>query len=190
MIIERVRVTCWMCGRYRLKSKVSLILEWILLKPLFGDDCIVLQTNSLGKACNLFFLGFQAFDTGWICFCFLLKMLVMMWFGHWLDVALVMDWSRSSECGILQYRLDKKARLCNQSTACDVCFELSEYSAPNKESTFSEILISAVKSTFSHSNHHKSIKELFWICFLKSRFSPYITHRKAIEVQKQFLGKL
>ena len=34
------------------------------------------------------------------------------------------------------------------------------YSAPNKESTFSEILISAVKSTFSHSNHHKSIKEL------------------------------
>jgi len=64
------------------------------------------------------------------------------------------------------------------------------YSAPNKESTFSEILISAVKSTFSHSNHHKSIKELFWISFLKICFSPYITHREAIEVQKQFLGKL
>jgi len=46
------------------------------------------------------------------------------------------------------------------------------YSAPNKESTFSEILISAVKSTFSHSNLHKSIKELFWISFLKIRFSP------------------
>jgi len=30
------------------------------------------------------------------------------------------------------------------------------YSAPNKENTFSEILISAVKFTFSHSNHHKS----------------------------------
>ena len=40
------------------------------------------------------------------------------------------------------------------------------YSAPNKESTFSEILISAVKSTFSHSNHHKSIKELHWIKFV------------------------
>jgi len=67
---------------------------------------------------------------------------------------------------------------------------LITYSAPNKESTFSEILISAVKSTFSHSNHHKSIKELFWISFLKICFSPYITHREAIEVQKQFLGKL
>ena len=64
------------------------------------------------------------------------------------------------------------------------------YSAPNKESTFSEILISAVKSTFSHSNHHKNIKELFWRGFLKICFSPYITHREAIEVQKQFLGKL
>ena len=47
------------------------------------------------------------------------------------------------------------------------------YSAPNKESTFSEILISAVKSTFPHSNHHKSIKELFWISFLKICF-PHI----------------
>ena len=64
------------------------------------------------------------------------------------------------------------------------------YSAPNKESTFSEILISAVKSTFSHSNHRKSIKELFWRSFLKICFSPYITHREDIEVQKQFLGKL
>ena len=64
------------------------------------------------------------------------------------------------------------------------------YSAPNKESTFLEILISAVKSTFSHSNHHKSIKELFWVSFLKICFSPYITHREAIEVHKQFLGKL
>jgi len=47
------------------------------------------------------------------------------------------------------------------------------YSAPNKESTFSKILISAVKSTFSHSNHHKSIKEVLWICFLKFVF-PHI----------------
>ena len=54
----------------------------------------------------------------------------------------------------------------------------------------SEILILAVKSTFSHSNHHKSIKELFWTSFLKICFSPYITHREAIEVEKQFLGKL
>ena len=61
---------------------------------------------------------------------------------------------------------------------------------PNKESTFSEILISAVKSTFSHSNHHKSIKELIWTSFLKICLYPYITHREAIEVQKQFLGKL
>ena len=30
-----------------------------------------------------------------------------------------------------------------------------EYSSPNKESTFSEILISAVKSTFSPSDHQK-----------------------------------
>ena len=45
------------------------------------------------------------------------------------------------------------------------------YSAPNKESTFSEILISAVKSTFSHSNHHKSIKELLWRSFLEICFS-------------------
>ena len=65
-----------------------------------------------------------------------------------------------------------------------------QYSAPNKESTFSEILISAVKSIFSYSNHHKSIKELFWRSFLKICFSPYITYREAIEVQKQFLGKL
>jgi len=35
------------------------------------------------------------------------------------------------------------------------------YSAPNKESTFSEILISAVKSTFSYSNHHKGSKNSF-----------------------------
>ena len=59
-----------------------------------------------------------------------------------------------------------------------------DYSAPNKESTFSEILISAVKSTFSHSNHHKSIKEPLWRSFLRICFSPYITHREAIEVQK------
>jgi len=48
------------------------------------------------------------------------------------------------------------------------------YSAPNKESTFLEILISGVKSTFSHSNHHKSMKERFWISFLKKFFPPYI----------------
>jgi len=64
------------------------------------------------------------------------------------------------------------------------------YSAPNKESTFSEILISAVKFTFSHSNHHKGIKEPLWRSFLKICFSPYITHREAIEVKKRFLGKL
>jgi len=64
------------------------------------------------------------------------------------------------------------------------------YSAPNKESTFSEILISAVKFTFSHSNHHKSIKELLWISSLEICFSPYITHREAIEMQKQFLDKI
>jgi len=41
----------------------------------------------------------------------------------------------------------------------------------SKQSTFTEILISAVKSTFSHSDHHKSIKELLWISFLKICFS-------------------
>jgi len=41
------------------------------------------------------------------------------------------------------------------------------YSAPSKESAFSEILISAVKSTFSHSNASKnSFGEVFSI-------SPY-----------------
>jgi len=76
--------------------------------------------------------------------------------------------------------------------AVTICLEsggLPTYSAPNKESTFSETLISAVKSTFSPSNHHKSIKELLWRSFLKICFSPYITHREATEVQKQFLGK-
>lgn len=34
------------------------------------------------------------------------------------------------------------------------CFKA--YNAPSKESTFSETLILAVKSSFSHSNHHKS----------------------------------
>ena len=65
-----------------------------------------------------------------------------------------------------------------------LCAHHIRYGAPNKEYTFSEILISAVKSTFSHSNHHKSIKELLWISFLKICFSPYITHREAIEVGK------
>ena len=86
--------------------------------------------------------------------------------------------------------LTKYLSFCsNFSFASGTVWE-QDYSAPNKESTFSEILISAVKSTFSHSNHHKSIKELFWVSFLKICFSPYITHREAIEVQKQFLGKL
>jgi len=53
------------------------------------------------------------------------------------------------------------------------------FSPPYRGYTFSEILISAVKSTFSHSNHHKSIKELLWISFLKSCFSPYRSHRSA-----------
>jgi len=63
------------------------------------------------------------------------------------------------------------------------------YSVPNKGSTFLEILISAVRSAFSHSNHHniKSIKELLWISFLKMCSSPYIIHGEAIDVQKQFL---
>ena len=39
--------------------------------------------------------------------------------------------------------------------------EIIVYSAANKESTFSEILISAVKFTFSHSNHHKKHQRTF-----------------------------
>ena len=81
-----------------------------------------------------------------------------------------------------------------QITSLPSDFRSCEVSSPHlqcsKESRFSEILISAVKSTFSHSNHHKSIKELFWKGFLKICFSPYVTHREAIEVPKQFLGKL
>ena len=44
------------------------------------------------------------------------------------------------------------------------------YSAPSKE-YISEILISAVKSTFSPSDQHKNIKELLWRSFLKFYFS-------------------
>ena len=58
------------------------------------------------------------------------------------------------------------------------------YSFPSKESTFSEILILAIKSTFSHSNQHKnSYGEV-------SKFVFHIhNHRETIEVQKLFLGK-
>ena len=92
-------------------------------------------------------------------------------------------WSHSARVLVHVNKYGKKHFICLHHLGVS-------YSAPNKESTFSEILISAVKSTFSHSNHHKSIKELFCTSFLKICFSPYITHREAIEVQKPFLGKL
>ena len=89
----------------------------------------------------------------------------------------------------------KTQEIFNQETGCfdpkgllSCTTKIFEVEA--KRVHFSKILISAVKSNFSHSNHHKNIKELLWRSFLKICFSPYITHREAIEVQKQFLGKL
>ena len=61
--------------------------------------------------------------------------------------------------------------------------------APSKESTFSEILISAVKTILSHSNQHKNIKELLQKNSLKICCSPYTASKEAIEVQNKFLAR-
>ena len=58
------------------------------------------------------------------------------------------------------------------------------YSVPSKDNTFLEILISAVKSTFSPFII-KASKNSFGEVFSKFIFSPYITNGEAIEVQKR-----
>ena len=63
-----------------------------------------------------------------------------------------------------------------------------EYGAPSKESTFMEILISAIKSTSSHSNQHKSVQEVLGQVSSEFVFPHITANREAIEVQKQFLG--